>query len=106
VRLVTVGLIIVAFVVGGSWFWVGLGTALLMVAGVTGGTRRPAAGWFGALALLMAALVHTSLMEPLIGSALAGIGAMGFLLVWTQGPARRAPRLAPPAPYLLRRRAG
>lgn len=105
-RLVTLGLVIAAFIVGGSWFWVGLGTAALMVFGVVGGTKRAAAGWFGALALLMGALVHVKLMEPLIGSALAGIATMGFLLVWTQGPVRREAPVVPPAPYLIHKRVG
>jgi hypothetical protein len=106
VRLITLGLIVGAFVIGGTEFWIGLGLALLVVVGVAGGTRRTAAGWSGSLALLMGALVHLGIIQALVGSALAGIGAMGFLLAWTQGPARPRRTPAPMAPFLLRRRAG
>jgi hypothetical protein len=106
VRLLTIGLVVMAFAVGGPWFWPGVGLAFLIVAGVGGGTRRPGAWWTGSFALVMTVLVHLKTLEPLVGMALAGIALIGFLLIWTQGPARAQRQPAPLAPYLLRRRAG
>jgi hypothetical protein len=103
VRLLTVGGILFGLMLNGPWFWAGIGLGIFMIVGVAGATGRPSAAWWGGFALLMATLVHLGLVQPLVGSALAGIGTIGFVLVWSSAgaPGRRA--VTEPSPVLRRR---
>jgi hypothetical protein len=97
---------VATFVAGGAWYWVGVALALSVVAGVAGGTKRPAAAWTGGLSLLLSTLVHLGVLEAVVGTALTGLAVIGFLLVWTQGPAKPRRQPEPLGPLLLKRRVG
>jgi hypothetical protein len=104
---VTVGGIVVTNVAGGDWFWLGFVLAVLMVAGMAGAHRRPGLSWIGGMGLLLWALVHIGALEPLVGFALVGMAAIGFLVVWLHGPVRVRHRgSGPSVPVTLSRRVG
>ncbi len=66
-----------------------------MVAGMAGAAHRSGLSWIGGVGLLLWALVAVHALEPLVGLALVGMAAIGFLAVWMHGPvrARHQPRV-------------